>query len=173
MSSDEDEGGDWRSMRRRVPPTSSGQPPEKKTSVKQKSRTEDDGVVAALPGGLKFVRPSSQSIKPRLADTHSPTPQAPPISPSEDSINPKDRKIRRGEVGKDMQEVVKLESSGFVMTGSRNSRLTMLREMKEAETVTEDQRREELMEKMKNRAEKEDELIANFRALLMAKKSSH
>ena len=171
MSSDEDEGADWRSMRRRVPPTSSGQPPEKKTSVKQKSRTEDDGVVAALPGGLKFVRPSSQSIKPRLADTS--IHQPPPNPPSEDSINPKDRKIRRGEVGKDMQEVVKLESSGFVMTGSRNSRLTMLRELKEAETVTEDQRREELMEMMKNRAEKEDELIANFRALLMAKKSSH
>ena len=154
MSSDEE--GDWRSMRRRVPPAApkSGSKP----TISPASKKHDDGVVACLPGGLTFVRPSSQSIKPRLQLSE-------PVL-AEDDPNPKDRKIRRGEVGKDMNEVVKLESSGFVMTGSRSSRMNMLREIKEAETVTEDQRREQLLDKVKARADKEEELISGFRALL-------
>jgi len=164
MSSDEEEG-DWRTMRRKLP----ARPPsstttETKPNVSKFSKKVDDGVVAILPGGLQFVKPSAS--KPRLIPP--PDSGSTPSPPREDE-NPKERKIRRGEVGKDMSEVVKLESSGFVMTGSRNSRMNMLREIKEAETVTEDQRREELLEKIKAKSEKEDELIAGFRALLLKK----
>ncbi len=162
MSPDEDDG-DWRSMRRR-PPSPVSKSDGSKPSVTAKGKKEDDGVVASLPGGLTFVRPSSS--KPRLNVSQ------PITSSSLEDLNPKDRKIRRGEVGKDMNEVVKLESSGFVMTGSRSSRMNMLREIKEAETVTEDQRREELLDKMKARAEKEDELISGFRALLMKRQNN-
>lgn len=163
MSSDEDEG-DWRSMRRRLPvPPSAAKDKKPVVSISKPPKQSDDGVVASLPGGLQFVRPS---WKPRLT---APPADSSSVPSSEEDSNPKDRKIRRGEVGKDMNEVVKLESSGFVMTGSRSSRMNMLREIKEAGTVTDGQRREELLEKIKAKSDKEDELLAGFRALLMQK----
>jgi len=158
MSSDSED--DWRSMRRTIPlknSVSSILPSE------TKKKKIVGVVVESIPGGLKFVRPGARL--PQIDDGDD-------LSGKMESKTPVafgDRKMRRGEVGKDMDQVVKLETSGFVMTGSRNSRMTMLNEIKQSETVTDDQRKEELLEKMNAREKREEELLSGFRQLLLKK----
>jgi hypothetical protein len=160
---------DWRAMRRQIPSDA--------VVVAQKSKKDidppkDDNLVKVIPGGLEFVKPSGRPKRLVIPVESSVSKEVGTIQ-REPEMGSQERRIRRGEVGKDMNEVVKLEKSGFVMTGSRNSRLTLLQQIKDSETVSEDQRREELMEKMAARDRKEEELLEGFRQLLMKKQRMH
>lgn len=72
------------------------------------------------------------------------------------------RDIRRGEVGKDLAEITRLENSGFVMSGSRNSRMNTLKEIETSEPVN----------IAEEKASKEDKLMEHFRQLLLSKRNS-
>jgi hypothetical protein len=80
------------------------------------------------------------------------------------------RGLKKGEFGKDPEQLALLEKSGFVMSGARSARIAMIRELKSAETPTEDQRRAELLKKMEEKEAREDAIVEGFRELLLAKR---
>lgn len=73
------------------------------------------------------------------------------------------RAVRRGEVGKDLAEIGRLEGSGFVMSGSRNARMNALREMQEAE---ENKQRD----RVAGKEEREEAIVEHFRNILLNKR---
>lgn len=75
------------------------------------------------------------------------------------------RELRRGEVGKDLNEIAKLESSGFVMSGSRNSRMNAIREINETAA-------NEAVNKIAEKQRKEEALIEHFRNILLKKNNA-
>lgn len=93
-----------------------------------------------------------------------------PRSPKrEGPAKPEHRPLRRGEQGKSPDEIANYQKSGFVMSGSRSSRLNMLREMQEAES--EAAKKKDLMTRLEQRSKKEDEIMDGFRKLLMERRS--
>jgi len=73
---------------------------------------------------------------------------------------------RRGEIGKTPDQIAKFESIGFVMSGSRNRKMTAVRIAKESQVYSAEERR--LLEEMKGQSaeKKENELIANLRLMV-------
>ncbi len=122
------------------------------------------------------------AAKPRAAPTHPPVPKPDAsvqnfcpvfVKPSSVSAseNPKERTLKKGEFGKDPEQLAQLEKSGYVMSGARNTRIAMIRELKQqAEVVSEEQRQEQVLVRMKERDEREDALIEGFRELLKSKR---
>lgn len=81
-----------------------------------------------------------------------------------------ERELRRGEVGKDLAEISRLEASGFVMSGSRNSRANAIKKINDDRAAEEERAK---AERIANKSKKEDELMEHYRQLLLSKKSSH
>jgi hypothetical protein len=73
------------------------------------------------------------------------------------------RQIRRGEQGKSIEEIKKMEKAGFVMSGSR-------RRQPEAPPVSE---KEVAAKRLEERAKKEELLIDHFRQLVIKNNQKH
>jgi len=73
---------------------------------------------------------------------------------------------RRGEIGRTAEEIAQYESIGFVMSGSRNKKMTAARIAKESQVYSSEERRiiDELKEQSKEK--RENELIANLRMMV-------
>jgi len=73
---------------------------------------------------------------------------------------------RRGEIGKTAEEIAQFESMGFVMSGSRNKKMTAARIAKESQVYSSEEKRvlDELKEQSKE--QRENELIANLRMMV-------
>lgn len=117
--------------------------------------------------------------KPKVVETSPVKPQSntfcpvfvkPVSSPSPVAPTPAERTLKKGEFGKDPEQLAQLEKSGFVMSGARSNRIAMIREIKQAEVVTEEQQKELTVARMKEREEREDALIEGFRELLRQKR---
>lgn len=76
------------------------------------------------------------------------------------------RQIRRGEQGKSLDEIQKMEKAGFVMSGSRNARLNLLREQQAAEAE-----KNNVAKRLEQQAKKEDLIVDHFRQLLIQRQS--
>ena len=77
------------------------------------------------------------------------------------------RQIRRGEQGKSLDEIQKMEKAGFVMSVSRNSRLNLLREQQAAEAE-----KNNVAKRIEEKAKKEELIVDHFRQLLLEKQRS-
>lgn len=77
------------------------------------------------------------------------------------------RQLKRGEQGKSIEELEKLEKAGFVMTGTRSARINMIREHQ-----ARDAEADSLTNRLQEKGKREDALIDHFRSLLQQDKSS-
>jgi len=75
---------------------------------------------------------------------------------------------RRGEIGLDAEQIAAYERAGFVMSGSRHDRMNAVRERKENQVVTAEERRALLRQRAEERAQKEAEIVHQFRELVEA-----
>ena len=78
------------------------------------------------------------------------------------------RALRRGEQGKSVAQIEKFHQAGFVMSGSRSSRMNAVREMKEAES--EENKKKELLKRVDDRSKNEDKIVDHFRQVLVDKR---
>jgi len=78
---------------------------------------------------------------------------------------------RRGEIGHSADEIQHFENLGYVMSGSRNKKMTAVRIRKESQIYSAEERR--ILEEMKGqeREKRENELIANLRQMVEVKKA--
>jgi len=76
---------------------------------------------------------------------------------------------RRGEVGLSADQIRKFEESGFVMSGSRNKRMTAVRIKKENQVYSVEEKRQMLQQAMEERAKRENKIVADFRGILSHK----
>jgi hypothetical protein len=139
--------------------------------------SEDDGSPVNMRKALE--NPLNGKIEFRSRKNSSPPPKAEPlkktivktadflpvIKPRSRSRSPV-RQIRRGEQGKSIDEIKKMEKAGFVMSGSRNSRLNLLREQQEAEAD-----RNNVTKRIEQTAKKEELIVNHFRKLLLEKQA--
>ena len=81
-----------------------------------------------------------------------------PRSRSRERSQEDERPLRRGEQGKTSAEIAKYQQAGFVMSGSRSSRMNAIRALKEAEN---DPKGTAVQDKLK----KEEDIVRHFRDL--------
>ncbi|KAI9502172.1 ras-induced vulval development antagonist-domain-containing protein [Coemansia spiralis] len=77
---------------------------------------------------------------------------------------------RRGEIGVDQNMIERLENSGYVMSGNRHRRMDAVRQRKESQIITAEEKRKMLLETQEERRKKESQIIAEFRDMLSKKK---
>ena len=70
------------------------------------------------------------------------------------------RPLRRGEQGKTVEEIAKFQQAGFVMSGSRSSRMNAMRALKEAEAVESNPQ-----SRIAESARREEDIVDHFRHL--------
>lgn len=75
------------------------------------------------------------------------------------------RPLRKGEQGKSPEEIAKFQQAGFVMSGSRSSRMNAMRALKEESVV-------DPGAKVVERANREEDIVAHFRDLWKSRNSS-
>lgn len=73
---------------------------------------------------------------------------------------------RRGEVGWQGEEIDELEQAGYVMSGSRHSRMNAIRLRKENQVYTAEEKRALAMLNYEQQKQKEARLVAEMRALV-------
>lgn len=81
-----------------------------------------------------------------------------PRSRSRERSQEDERPLRRGEQGKTSAEIAKYQQAGFVMSGSRSSRMNAIRALKKAEN---DPKGTTVQDKLK----KEEDIVRHFRDL--------
>ena len=82
----------------------------------------------------------------------------------------KDMRIpRRGEVGWQGEEIAKLEDLGYVMSGSRHTRMEAIRLRKENQVYTAEEKRALLLYNYQQNQEREDKLINDFKDMIQEK----
>ncbi len=77
---------------------------------------------------------------------------------------------RRGEVGWCGDEIEKLETSGYVMSGSRHKRMNAIRLRKENQVYTAEEKRALALITYEERQQKENAILGEFRSMLMEAK---
>ena len=78
----------------------------------------------------------------------------------------KQRVPRRGEIAWSGDEIEALESSGFVMSGSRHKRMNAVRVRKENQIYSAEEKRALALQAFEDRAEKESTLLEEFKSML-------
>lgn len=73
---------------------------------------------------------------------------------------------RRGEIGLDADQLSAFERAGFVMSGSRHERMNEVRVRKENQVISAEERREMLKAHAEERAQREAEIIGQFREMV-------
>ena len=71
---------------------------------------------------------------------------------------------RRGEVGLTAEEIDSYEASGYVMSGSRHKRMNAVRERKENQIYSAEEKRALAMFNYEEKQKRESQLLADFRA---------
>ena len=71
---------------------------------------------------------------------------------------------RRGEIGWETSEIERLEKEGYVMSGSRHAKMNAVRIRKENQVYSAEEKRALALIAAEEQAEKEKEIIADFRA---------
>lgn len=73
---------------------------------------------------------------------------------------------RRGEVGWQGEEIERLESVGYVMSGSRHARMNAVRERKEKQVLSAEEKRTMALVAFEEKQQQENKLMADYRAML-------
>eukprot|EP01063_Lacrimia_lanifica_P010456 TRINITY_DN1717_c0_g1_i2.p1 TRINITY_DN1717_c0_g1~~TRINITY_DN1717_c0_g1_i2.p1 ORF type:complete len:362 (+),score=222.85 TRINITY_DN1717_c0_g1_i2:157-1086(+) len=76
---------------------------------------------------------------------------------------------RRGEIGYTMENIEGFENMGFVMSGARHGRMNAVRQRKEAQVYSAEEKRAQLQKAKEDRMQKEKDTLQSLRALLEAK----
>ncbi|KAJ1736888.1 hypothetical protein LPJ72_001002 [Coemansia sp. Benny D160-2] len=76
---------------------------------------------------------------------------------------------RRGEIGVDQQMIERLETSGYVMSGNRHRRMDAVRQRKESQVASAEEKRQMLLQSHEDRLKKESQIIAEFKDMLSKK----
>eukprot|EP01114_Cavostelium_apophysatum_P006371 TRINITY_DN1764_c0_g1_i3.p2 TRINITY_DN1764_c0_g1~~TRINITY_DN1764_c0_g1_i3.p2 ORF type:complete len:108 (-),score=40.02 TRINITY_DN1764_c0_g1_i3:18-341(-) len=76
---------------------------------------------------------------------------------------------RRGEIGLTSDRIEEFESKGFVMSGSRHTRMTAVRIRKENQVITAEEKRTLINANYEEKIKKENKIIADFRKLVHSK----
>lgn len=77
---------------------------------------------------------------------------------------------RRGEIGIDQNMISRLEDSGYIMSGNRHRRMNIVRERKEGQVISAEEKRQMLLQNQEERMKKETQIISEFRDMLSKKK---
>lgn len=77
---------------------------------------------------------------------------------------------RRGEVGWSGKEIEQLENLGYVMSGSRHTRMNAVRLRKENQVMNEEDKRQLVLEKIEEKKQKEEKLMEEFKAMIANRK---
>ncbi|KAJ2782507.1 hypothetical protein GGI15_002894 [Coemansia interrupta] len=77
---------------------------------------------------------------------------------------------RRGEIGVDQDMIERLENSGYVMSGNRHKRMNAVRQRKEDQVISAEEKRKILLANQEERKNKEAQIISEFREMLSKKK---
>ena len=70
---------------------------------------------------------------------------------------------RRGEIGLDANQIEAFESSGYVMSGSRNKRMNAVRLRKENQVINAEEKRAILLLQREEKVRKEGLIISQFK----------
>lgn len=73
---------------------------------------------------------------------------------------------RRGEIGLDAEQIASFERAGYVMSGARHETMNAVRQRKESQVYSTEERRARLRQQAEERARKEAEVIAQFREMV-------
>jgi hypothetical protein len=73
---------------------------------------------------------------------------------------------RRGEIGIDPAKIASYEAAGFVMSGSRHVRMNAVRQRKEAQVVTAEEKRLALVAQREQAQAREGAIISQFREMV-------
>lgn len=73
---------------------------------------------------------------------------------------------RRGEIGYNGDKIASLEKAGYVMSGARHDTMDAVRQRKESQVYSAEDKRSHLRQQAEERAKKEAEVIAQFREMV-------
>ncbi|KLT43133.1 DUF926-domain-containing protein [Cutaneotrichosporon oleaginosum] len=73
---------------------------------------------------------------------------------------------RRGEIGIDPAKIASYEAAGFVMSGSRHVRMNAVRQRKEAQVVSAEEKRAALLAQRESAQAREGAIISQFREMV-------
>lgn len=73
---------------------------------------------------------------------------------------------RRGEIGLDANQIEAFESSGYVMSGSRNKRMNAVRLRKENQVINAEEKRAILLLQREEKVRKEGMIISQFKEMM-------
>ena len=79
---------------------------------------------------------------------------------------------RRGEIGYSSKDIDHYESSGYVMSGSRHTRMNAVRIRKENQIYSAEEQRALALITLEERQQKESNLLQDFRAMLKEKQAA-
>ncbi|KAJ2853677.1 hypothetical protein GGI22_004777 [Coemansia erecta] len=79
---------------------------------------------------------------------------------------------RRGEIGVDQRMIERLETSGYVMSGNRHRRMDAVRQRKEGQVASAEEKRQMLLQNQEERLKKETQVIAEFKDMLSKKEKT-
>jgi len=88
-------------------------------------------------------------------------------------VKEKKRVPRRGEIGWTSEQIEKFEGAGFVMSGSRNKKMTAVRVIKESAVISAEEQRIMSLAALQERVERENKIIADFRQIINSKLTSN
>ena len=77
---------------------------------------------------------------------------------------------RRGEIGFEEEDINKYEKSGYVMSGSRHSRMNAVRLRKENQIYSQEEKRALALITIEEKQVKEGQLLEDFRTILREKR---
>ena len=81
-------------------------------------------------------------------------------------VRKNERIPRRGEVGYEGEQIKQFEHLGYVMSGSRHARMEAVRQRKENQIFSVEEKRAFALTQEKKRAEREQEVLDQMRKLL-------
>lgn len=79
---------------------------------------------------------------------------------------------RRGEVGWQGDDIAKMESVGYVMSGSRHKRMNEVRLRKENQVYTVEEKKALMLFNIEEKAARETRLLEEFKAMIDQKKAA-
>jgi hypothetical protein len=79
---------------------------------------------------------------------------------------------RRGEIGWSGTEIEKLENQGYVMSGSRHTRMNAVRIRKENQVYSAEEKKALAIITFEEKQQKENKVISDFRQILTQRKNS-
>lgn len=76
---------------------------------------------------------------------------------------------RRGEIGLDSEQIQRFERAGYVMSGSRHQVINSVRERKEKQVISVENKKSLIQSKIEEHTKKENEIISKFKDMIRQK----